>query len=224
MRPPEQLLYDSEASLRLVDQAIEELDASGAELDVDSHGFLVHVMAQPGGFAELSRTLLRAYAETFTIVQRIRDSCDMADSDADRLQQMHGRLREVSAATENASNGILDSVNRAQRRSSSASRTANDAERNQLIAQLKEELNGVPTHLQFQDLAAQQLGSIATLLSEMRKRIAQIAGMFAAPMGTPVKVDHGPFDHNAAAAAGAAAAGQAVADEIFAVRTERKTA
>jgi len=223
MRPPEQLLYDSEASLRLVDQAIEELDASGAELDVDSHGFLVHVMAQPGGFAELSRTLLRAYAETFTIVQRIRDSCDMADSDADRLQQMHGRLREVSAATENASNGILDSVNRAQVLVERIEK-ADEAERNQLIAQLKEELNGVPTHLQFQDLAAQQLGSIATLLSEMRKRIAQIAGMFAAPMGTPVKVDHGPFDHNAAAAAGAAAAGQAVADEIFAVRTERKTA
>ena len=223
MRPPEQLLYDSEASLRLVDQAIEELDASGAELDVDSHGFLVHVMAQPGGFAELSRTLLRAYAETFTIVQRIRDSCDMADSDADRLQQMHGRLREVSAATENASNGILDSVNRATVLVERIEK-ADEAERKLLIAQLKEELNGVPTHLQFQDLAAQQLGSIATLLSEMRKRIAQIAGMFAAPMGTPVKVDHAPFDHNAAAAAGAAPAAQAVADEIFAVRTERKTA
>jgi len=223
MRPPEQLLYDSEASLRLVDQAIEELDASGAELDVDSHGFLVHVMAQPGGFAELSRTLLRAYAETFTIVQRIRESCDMADSDADRLQQMHGRLREVSTATENASNGILDSVNRAiglVERLEGAS----DADRNQLITQLKEELNGVPNHLQFQDIAAQQLGSIATLLSEMRKRIAQIAGMFAAPQGMPAKGDHAPFDHNAAAAVGAAAAGQAVADEIFAVRTERKTA
>lgn len=223
MRPPEQLLYDSEASLRLVDRAIEELDASGAELDVDSHGFLVHVMAQPGGFAELSRTLLRAYAETFTIVQRIRDSCNMADSDADRLQQMHGRLREVSAATENASTGILDSVNRTialvERLDG-----ATDTDRDQLIAQIKDELNGVPTHLQFQDLAAQQLGSIATLLSEMRKRIAQIAGMFAAPMGAPVKVDQGPFDHNAAAAVGAAAAGQAVADEIFAVRTERKTA
>jgi hypothetical protein len=223
MRPPEQLLYDSEASLRLVDQAIEELDASGAELDVDSHGFLVHVMAQPGGFAELSRTLLRAYAETFTIVQRIRDSCDMADSDLDRLQQMHGRLREVSAATESASTGILDSVNRTIALVERLD-VASDADRNRLITQIKEELNGVPTHLQFQDLAAQQLGSIATLLSEMRKRIGQIAGMFAAPMGAPVKVDQGPFDHNAAAAAGAAAAGQAVADEIFAVRTERKTA
>src|SRR3954471_12822186 len=178
MRPPEQLLYDSEASLRLVNQAIEELDASGAELDVDSHGFLVHVMAQPGGFAELSRTLLRAYAETFTIVQRIRENCDQADSDADRLQQMHGRLREVSTATENASNGILDSVNRAIALVDRLD-GASEVDRRQLIAQIKDELNGVPTHLQFQDIAAQQLGSIATLLSEMRKRIAQIAGSFA---------------------------------------------
>ena len=102
--------------------------------------------------------------------------------------------------------------------------TADDAERSRLIVQIKEELHVVPTHLQFQDLAAQQLGSIATLLSEMRKRIAQIAGMFAAPLDAPTKVDHAPFDHNAAAAAGAAPANQAVADEIFAVRTERKTA
>ena len=45
MRPPEQLLYDSEASLRLVDHAIEELSESGAELDADSRGFLEHVTA-----------------------------------------------------------------------------------------------------------------------------------------------------------------------------------
>src|SRR6185312_8883128 len=98
MRPPEELLYDSDASLRLVDHAIEELSQSAAELDRDARGFLEHVMTQPGGFAELSRTLLRAYAETVGIVQRIRESCGMVDSEGiDKLQQMHGRLREVSA-------------------------------------------------------------------------------------------------------------------------------
>ena len=33
MRPPQELLYDSEASLRLVDSAIEELSASEAEVN-----------------------------------------------------------------------------------------------------------------------------------------------------------------------------------------------
>jgi hypothetical protein len=50
MRPPQELLYDSEASLRLVDSAIEELSASNAEVDE----------AQPGGIALLSDTLLQA--------------------------------------------------------------------------------------------------------------------------------------------------------------------
>ena len=78
MRPPQELLYDSEASLRLVDHAIEELSASGAELDREARGFLEHVMSQPGGFAELSRTLLRAYAETVGIVVRMRESSGCA--------------------------------------------------------------------------------------------------------------------------------------------------
>src|ERR1041384_1545517 len=98
MRPPEELLYDSEASLRLVDHAIEELNGAGTSLDRDAKRFLEHVSNQPGGFAELSRTLLRAYAETVGIVARIRESCGMigADDGHDSLLQMHGRLRDVS--------------------------------------------------------------------------------------------------------------------------------
>jgi hypothetical protein len=222
MRPPEELLYDSEASLRLVDHAIEELSESGAELDRDSRGFLEHVMAQPGGFAELSRTLLRAYAETVGIVQRLRESCGMVDSDgADKLQQMHGRLREVSTATEHATTGILDSVTRAI---AIAERLdgASDAERKHMIVSLKEELSGVTNHLQFQDITAQQLGHIAALLADMRRRISQIVTMFAPPAVNFAKEDTSAFDPNASAVA--SAAGQAVADEIFAVRAERKTA
>ena len=224
MRPPEELLYDSEASLRLVDHAIEELNITGADLDDDSRGFLEHVMAQPGGFAELSRTLLRAYAETVGIVQRLRESCGMVDSEgADKLQQMHGRLREVSTATENATTGILDCVTRAISIADHLE-AADAAEQKRLIGQLKDELRSVPNHLQFQDITAQQLGHIAALLADMRKRISQITTMFAPPAVNFAKDDTSAFDPNASTAAASAAARQAVADEIFAVRTERKTA
>jgi chemotaxis regulatin CheY-phosphate phosphatase CheZ len=222
MRPPEELLYDSEASLRLVDHAIEELSESGAELDRDSRGFLEHVMAQPGGFAELSRTLLRAYAETVGIVQRLRESCGMVDDEGgDKLQQMHGRLREVSTATEKATTGILDSVTRAI---AIAERLdgANEAERKAMVVSLKEELSGVTNHLQFQDITAQQLGHIANLLADMRKRISQIVTMFAPPVVTFGREPDGAFDPNASAVGSAAR--QAVADEIFAVKAERKSA
>jgi chemotaxis regulatin CheY-phosphate phosphatase CheZ len=222
MRPAEELLYDSEASLRLVDHAIEELSESGAELDRESRGFLEHVASQPGGFADLSRTLLRAYAETVGIVQRIRESCGMADSDgADKLQQMHGRLREVSTATENATTGILDSVTRAIAIAERLEMVS-DAERPRMIASLKEELSGVTNHLQFQDITAQQLGHIASLLSDMRKRITQIVTIFAPPVVSFARDEHGAFDPNASALA--SAAGQAVADEIFAVQIDRKSA
>jgi chemotaxis regulatin CheY-phosphate phosphatase CheZ len=222
MRPPEQLLYDSEASLRLVDHAIEELSDSGAELDRESRGFLEHVMAQPGGFAELSRTLLRAYAETVGIVQRIRESTGMVDdAGVDKLQQMHGRIREVSTATENATAGILDSVTRALEFADRLD-GASDTERKQLVTSLKEELRALPNHLQFQDITAQQLNHIASLLVEMRKRISQIVTMFAPPSVTFSAEEVAASDPNASAAA--SAAGQAVADEIFAVRAARKSA
>ena len=224
MRTPDQLLYDSEASLRLVDHAIEELNETGAEIDDDARGFLEHVMSQPGGFAELSRTLLRAYAETVGIVQRLRESCGMVDPDgSDKLQQMHGRLREVSTATETATTGILDSVTRALAIADRLD-SATEADRKRLVAQLKDELRGVPNHLQFQDITAQQLSHIASLLADMRRRISQITTMFAPPAVNFAKEEPAAFDPNATAVAGANLLGQAVADEIFAVRADRKTA
>ena len=227
MRPPEELLYDSEASLRLVDHAIEELSSSGADLDREAKGFLEHVMAQPGGFAELSRTLLRAYAETVGIVSRIRESCGMMDSaGVDKLQQMHGRLREVSSATETAATDMLDGLNRtvALVELLDAPGRLSDDDRHRMLASLREELNGVMNHLQFQDITAQQLGHIASLLADMRRRINQVVTMFAQPATSFAKDEPaaGSFDPNASTSASTDR--QAVADEIFAVRAERKTA
>lgn len=226
MRAPEELLYDSEASLRLVDHVIEELGTAGAQMDLDARTFLDKVMAQQGGFAELSRTLLRAYAETSGIVQRIRESCGMIDNaDTDRLQQMHGRLREVSSATEIATTDILDAVARATDLAERLNH-ASDADRPQMIASLKEELGGLTNHLQFQDITAQQLSHIASLLADMRLRIAQIIAIFnptaiAAAPGQPVA---SAFDPNASAMRATAGDRQAVADEIFEVGGQRKTA
>jgi chemotaxis regulatin CheY-phosphate phosphatase CheZ len=227
MKAPEELLYDSEASLRLVDHAIEELSTSGAELDREARGFLDHVMAQPGGFAELSRTLLRAYAETVGIVVRIRESCGMVDSaGVDKLQQMHGRIREVSSATETAATDILDGLSRAVNVIDQLDTpdALPDAERHRMIASVKEELSGVMNHLQFQDITAQQLGHIASLLADMRRRINQIVTIFSAPTVQFARDDvpAGSFDPNATTAPSADR--QAVADEIFAIRSERKTA
>ena len=97
-------------------------------------------------------------------------------------------------------------------------------ERAPLMQSLREELGGVTHHLQFQDITSQQLGHMASLLSDMRQQLTQIITIVAQPTVNFAKEDHGAFDPNASTSAAAADARQAVADEIFAVRTERKTA
>jgi hypothetical protein len=225
MRPAEELLYDSEASFRLVDHAIRELSASGAELDREATGFLAHVMAQPGGFAELSRTLLRAYAETAGIVGRFRETAGMLDSGGiDKLQQMHGHLREVSSATETATHGILDGLTRAVSlvEQLDSEGGVSEADRRRMMASLREELGGVVNQLQFQDITAQQLRHIEGQLSDMNRRITQVVKIFAPPAVTfanpePQASEFGEMHLGAED-------GQAVADEIFAIRAERKSA
>lgn len=232
MRPAEELLYDSEASFRLVDQAIEELSASGAELDREATGFLAHVMTQPGGFAELSRTLLRAYAETAGIVGRFRETAGMLDSAGiDKLNQMHGHLSEVTSATETATTDILDGLARAGTLVEQLDSVTPlpDLDRHQMASSLREELSNVVNHLQFQDITGQQLKHIANLLADMNRRMTQVVKIFSPPAVTfasdPIPVAPTPVvqtrepsypdivDREC----------QAVADEIFAIRG-RKTA
>ena len=184
MRPAEELLYDSEASFRLVDHAIQELSATGAELAgmLDSTGI-------------------------------------------EKLQEMHGHLREVTSATEVATHGILDGLGRAVAlvEKLDADTSLSDADRHRMVSSLREELGGVVNHLQFQDITSQQLKHIELQLADMNRRITQVAKIFAPPAATFAKrpdavpalemnMVHDPE------------AGQAVADEIFAIKAERKTA
>jgi hypothetical protein len=225
MRPPQELLYDSEASFRLVDNAIEELSATDADPDGETKAVLQHGMTQPG-IAGLSDALSRAFAETTALLARFRESAGMLDtSGIDKLQQVHGRLHEVSSATETATSDILDGLSRAVtlvEQLDSATSMTDDA-RHRMAGSLREELGGLSNHLQFQDITSQQLVHIAALLGDMRARLAEVTSMF----GTAP-------DSNANSAAtsnglqdpwsGAGGESQAVADEIFAHRTPRKTA
>jgi hypothetical protein len=227
MRPPQELLYDSEASLRLVDHAIEELNATGAELDPQAQGVLQNVMAQPGGIAVLSETLLRAYAETAALVARFRESAGMLDNNGiDKLQQMRGRLHQVSSATETAATDILDGLGRAvdlvDKLDTPVALT--DAERHEMATSLRDELGGLSNHLQFQDIVSQQLVHIAALLGDMRARLAEVVSIFG-PTSTDATQDTTvPAAEMQDPWTGDGDRSQAVADEIFAGKLPRKTA
>ena len=138
MRNSDEVLYDSEASLRLVDRAIHELKRSMADTGEHEWVVLEDSVTEPGGFAR-----------------------------ADGLRQLDARLRDVSATTETATTDILDCVSRAValvERLGSAS----DADRDAVLAALDNELALVTTRLQFQDITAQELGRIAGVLAAMR--------------------------------------------------------
>src|SRR5450432_3428307 len=97
-----------DAPMSVVDRALEELTASGAQLDRDAKDFVSHVCSQPGGFDALSRTLLRAYSESVGIAERMREGrLVMEQATMEKLHLMDGKLDEISSATEIATTDIL---------------------------------------------------------------------------------------------------------------------
>jgi hypothetical protein len=161
------------------------------------------------------------------LIARFRESPGVLDtSGIEKLQQMRGRLHEVSSATETATTDILDGLGRAvvlvEQLDSAA--TLSDAQRHQMAASLREELSGLSNHLQFQDITSQQLVHIGALLGDMRSRLSEVVSIVG-PTST------GGAESPAASSAstrdpwtGDTGQGQAVADEIFARKAPRKMA
>ena len=208
--------------MRLVDNAIEELSAN-ENVEGETRPDAQTAAAQPG-IAVLSDTLLRAYSETASLIERFRGAGMLDTAGIDKLQQMRGRLHEVSSVTETATSGILDGLGRAVAlvEKLDAAPKLTDAARHQMAASLREELSGLSNHLQFQDITSQQLVHIAALLGDMRERLSEVAAMFGStPDSTGKNSPPKPELQDPWSGGGEA---QAVADEIFGEKTPRKTA
>jgi hypothetical protein len=88
MRPPQELLYDSEASLRLVDHAIEELSATGTEIDSDAQTVLRHVSSA----TETTTTdILDGLSRAVVLVEQLDSASALSDA---QRHQMASSLRE----------------------------------------------------------------------------------------------------------------------------------
>jgi chemotaxis regulatin CheY-phosphate phosphatase CheZ len=226
-RPATELLYDSEASLRLVDSALRELHEHGSAIDTAA----TDLVGQIGSLASLSRTLFAAYAETAGILRRIRESRGVLErASVERLQQMNDKLREVTSATEVAATDILNGLDRAVGMVGDLDAAEADGpeRRAELRAQLQDELYGVMVHPQFQDITTQQLSYASSVIEEMEQRLSQVVECFApfameldpmAARALDAEAHGAPAHFDPAATTANAAERQAVADEIF-----RKTA
>ena len=221
----EELFYDSEATLRLVDTVLDELQVMEEEVtrSEDRVRYLTEQVSRAhAGIADLPDILSRAYVEIQSVLESLRRSRSVLErSTVDKFQHMNEKLREVSSATELAATDILDGVDRALALVDrlETSEEADGADRAEGFAELRNELFGVMGCLQFQDITSQQLGYASSVLNDIEGRLVELAHLFdpvltrpAAPAPLPVP-EHTTFDPGATVLG--AEHRQAMVDEIF---------
>lgn len=161
-RVPE-VLYDSETVLRLVDSELEELRDEPAQARV----------------VRLSEVVQQANEELGRVLATLRDSRQALHVAS--VQQIHAstqKLREVSCATELAATSIMDGLDRAHGLVDELDRldtSVADAQAADVRGRLREELFGMMGPLQFQDITAQQLEHVSSMLAEVEGRLLSIA-------------------------------------------------
>lgn len=231
-----ELLYDSEAALRLLDHELDELrgfthGASPAPDPAAPNAAAPNAAAPAAApdptsaLAQVPMILLRANREIVHVLESLR-ACrtQLESATTDKLQITHEKLREVTSATEVAATDILDGLDRARTlideldADAEASRTATERGR-ALRNRLRDEVFTITGCLQFQDITTQQLAYASTVLTEMEARLSDIARLFdptrygapeLAPGVTPAVPVYSPD-----AAYVESDARQAVADAIF---------
>jgi len=184
-RPAEELFYDSEATLRLVDSALDDLRLPPVVTPNDlaqEQKMSVQFDIRNVALAELPDVLLRAYAEINGVLSALRKSRDVLEqSTVEKLQQTSTKLQEVTSATEVAATDMLDGLDRAlvmvddleaEGGSDPSPRTAD------LHGSLRNELFSLMNCLQFQDITTQQLNYASSVLIDMEHRLAELARLF----------------------------------------------
>jgi chemotaxis regulatin CheY-phosphate phosphatase CheZ len=183
---------------------------------------------QLAGLADLPQILLQAYAEITGVITSLRKSrIVLEQTTVEKIQHTNQKLREVTSATEIAATDIMDTVDRAMG-------LIDELDGEEVVAQpergaeirgeLRDELFGVMTCLQFQDITTQQLNYASSVLVDMEQRLAELARIFEPShfgLQHPVPEPEEPrpqvtFDRDASTEH--AETRQALADEIFTVR------
>jgi len=103
----------------------------------------------------------------------------------DQLQDTQERLNLVSSATESAAMEIMNGLDRTLGLLDRLDARP-DGDREALAA-LREEINQLFGHLQFQDIITQQLRGVMALVMDVERRIASVAALFDQSLGSAVK-------------------------------------
>ena len=211
----QEILYESEAALRLVDQGLTGLsDVRDAVEETPSISL-----------AELPQILEQANSQILSVLARLRESRTALQNTAlERLATTHEKIREVTSATEDAAINIMDACDRATQMvdeldTIDAAEAPDRAKAADIRGTLRDELFLMMGALQFQDITSQQLAHASSVLIDMEQRLLDVARLFdhnvdaAAQMTNPSAPNAQTFDPNATVHN--AEGRQALADEIF---------
>jgi hypothetical protein len=219
----DELLYDTAATLRLLDAELGELaprraPPAAAPLPPPAavppnapaaaaptmHAVLT---GETRVLAHLPTLLERAVTEVGQMLSSLREGREHIKLAAtERLKSTHAKLDEVTSATAKAGIDIMDTLDRATGLVDQLDAEQDGAVAGDLRNQLRDELFTVMGHMQFQDITSQQITHAQALLADMESRLEQIAALFdiemgqrAAPTLPPVSraVDSRTFDPNA---------------------------
>lgn len=184
-RLSEEMLYDSEATLRLVDTVLDELqelDAAVSRSEDRVRVLSTRVSQAHSRLEAVPEAIALGSSEIRSVLDSLRQTREILESaELDRFQQANDKLQEVTTATEVATHEIMDSLDRSLLLLERLDE-ADAAERAEVQSELREELFGVVGSLQIQEITSQQLRYASNVLLEMEGRLVRLAQSFE-PVG-----------------------------------------
>lgn len=211
----QEVLYESEATLRLVDQELTGLH------DVRDEAPTIPTIS----LSDLPNILEQANAQILNVLARLRESRAALQTTAlERLQTTHEKIREVTSATEDAAINIMDACDRATQMvdeldTIDQAETPDRGKATEIRSTLRDELFLMMGALQFQDITSQQLAHASSVLVDMEQRLLDVARLFDHNVDASHLLSHNDapdektYDPNATTRN--AEGRQALADEIF---------
>ena len=96
MKPVHESLYDSEAALRLVNTALEDMTGEPVPDETPTPA----VATAPTNLADFVSLVVQGYSELNRVLVSLKQSRDALEkSSVEKLHHTHDKLKEVSAAT-----------------------------------------------------------------------------------------------------------------------------
>jgi len=217
----QEVLYESEAALRLVDNELSGLHDVRDSAPSSSQGQPLMI-----SLSDLPKILELANAQILNVLSRLRESRAALKTTAlEKLATTHEKIREVTSATEDAAINIMDACDRATQMvdeldAIDLSETPDKPKAIEIRTNLRDELFLMMGALQFQDITSQQLAHASVVLVEMEQRLLDVARLFDSNQeivrtvgGLHHAPDEATYDPNATTKN--AEGRQALADEIF---------